>query len=384
MKNILLLIIAFALVACSADQPAPTPTETFTPVPPTKTPVPPSATPEIVVDVERHGEAYSDILITNIAAGKYDEQLQGIKDWWSYRRENQLVTKANIHVVFLEDQNNDPDSVLAAIETEDAYLFPSLKLIEDGIARTIYDRTAWVNDPFTVYKTITYVQAIKQGFSDEMAKWLDGTNFAIRGRQMVRLRGNEVVAFMGKKGQWVKEFDWQICTNSSCVTSFEVTEKQLNDYEYLDFVRRNDTSGPFDLSKVQFVALHEWDGSAFGNCVSAYTAMSTDEFNKFYSDVSVRPSRRVAFANWIFDKTNGYNRIIKIVKFVNPDGSLVWIQQKMSPKDPTDTVDDYPMVEFTDSRFLGQNDPKIAQGLREWIKTGYMPKSLDGVVWFYR
>jgi hypothetical protein len=142
-----LLLAACDILGGAQSQPPPLSTAipSLTPVIPTNTEAPPP-TPEVVID---KSGPLSDLAIKNIEGGKYAVQVDRLKALHPEWVKQGFISSETNQIVFLEDQNHDPDGVFAALMSRDGsqYIFPPLALDPNKSPVPAYENTRFGLEP---------------------------------------------------------------------------------------------------------------------------------------------------------------------------------------------------------------------------------------------
>jgi len=219
---------------------------------------------------------------------------------------------------------------------------------------------------------------MEAGYTEEMANWLvkNAPDFAVRGRQFVRMKNNKVTAYLGPEGQWVKEE-----TRFEIVPEFtdkmhQGLEKPLwldqvdvDNNDWLFYVMRNTKSVAPDLSKII------WRPISGGQFLSYQDPM--EEMTPVWLEhPETRMSRRVSWAATDSSYPDSYGfpfDTVRAVVFYNPDGSMVWMKVRSMSNPGVVNPEDLPRYD------LGTTVTGLTTSVEEkaiydkWINSGNPP-----------
>jgi hypothetical protein len=334
----------------------------------------PTATPEVQIG---YGGPLSEQAIKDIEAGKYVSQIEGTTEWANYWYPNGLVGK-EVNLGFLEDQNGQ---LMAGIDGGDYWLFPPVVNGEPAYQGAPAPGTPLAEnfDPFRVNKVITEQQALDQGYSPEMAKFLAGTAVELRSGMLARVRDGKAIAYVGEQSRrWEKLQEFPLATTQESAQNMcRIGDPDLNNW--LRYGMLNDTTGRFSDQVIHW-PLDESSmlgGPSAGTHVYwAATEQDTNPRNQF-ADPNTRPTKRVAFCT--IDR-GGWVENVRIVKYLNPSGHVSWYMLRgIGGGDPA-RYDDFPVIEWKMDSALPLNDPETIRLLREWVGSrgeSDFPKQLE-------
>ncbi len=385
MKCLLPLLLSLTIFACSAN---PAVTETLPPTntPPTETPttLPPTPVPQLTV-MDGYGEGLSDLTLKNITGGMYDAQIEGLKtSYKKWTEDGSLTVEGEPQIVFIQDQNNDPKGVYAVILSGDTYIFPPLRLVPGEIPAPAYDATDNVNAPLKIKKTLTIDDVpnlVESGYTEEMANWLvdNAPDFAVRGRQFVRMKNNKVAAYLGPEGQWVKEETrFEIVPEFTEAHMYQteklpyISQEDIDSGAWLQYVMRQTESMAPDLSKII------WGAIGLGGRDIRHNASREDEA-KFWTDPDNRESKR---ASWAMTDTSFNNGspfdTVKAVAYYRKDGGIVWAQVIGHSNPGIGMLDDLPNRNTSFSQTSRAFPEDLEEIILNWDINDEVPLEIDG------
>jgi len=223
---------------------------------------------------------------------------------------------------------------------------------------------------------------MEAGYTEEMANWLvkNAPDFAVRGRQFVRMKNNKVTAYLGPEGQWEKEE-----TRFEIVPEF--TEAHMYQTEKLPYISQEDIDSLTWLhwamrqtpSMTPVLSEIIWGPMGIGGRDLRYNA-SMDDYYKFWTDESHRSSRRASWAmtDTSFDNGSPFDSV-KAVVFYRKDGRMVWAQEISHSNPGMKVYDDLPNYDIgfsQTSRVYPENTKDI---LLEWDINDEVPLEVDGM-----
>jgi hypothetical protein len=320
----------------------------------------PTATPEVQIG---YGGPLSEQAIKDIEAGKYVSQIEGTIDWANYWYPNGLVG-SEVSVGFLEDQNGQ---LMAGIDGGDYWLFPPVVNGEPVYQGAPAPGTPLAEnyDPFRVNKVITEQQALDQGYSPDMAKFLDGSAAELRGGMLTRVKDGKAIAYVGEQSR-----RWEVLREFTPASSKSEATKVCNISnadvaDWIRYTRINDASGRFTDKVIFWPLVESEEVFGPGNGFSVFWGGTEQNANPrtLFGDPETRQTRRAGFCN-----LEGQH--IRLIKFLNPSGTITWYGiRTVSPDDSFTPGDDFPAIQWNLPMFEGFNDPYVQSELREWLKT---------------
>jgi len=239
-------------------------------------------------------------------------------------------------------------------------------------------------DPFRVNEVITVQQALDQGYSPEMAEFLDGSVAEFRSGMLTRVRDGKAIAYVGEQSRrWEKLQEFPTATtHESAKTLCRIEDKDIESW-YL-YQRLNDSTGQFSENVIHWplVESRMLGGPSAGTHV--YWGGTDKNANPRYlfENPDVRPTKRVAFCTldrgeWI--------ETIRVVKYLNPSGKISWGMLRGNGGGSQTRFDDFPVIEWKIPSLLSWNDPTTVNLLRDWAASmgeKDFPKSLEGKLLF--
>lgn len=170
---------------------------------------------------------------------------------------------------------------------------------------------------------------------------------------------------------------FNVCRTKAEASNCQVSPEDANSGAFLKFAKTIDnTTFPADVvfppkltltgspTFGKYVFWRDLDGS--DEALTAFYRANPDKLNQ----------RVVAFGR---TEMNGYPVDIKIVKHINPDGSVVYLQYYTETDSNGATkgnVSTWPMVEAV--TWQPYSDPTIVALLKQWAETGVVPAELEG------
>jgi len=284
---------------------------------------------------------------------------------------------------FMQDQNNDPKGVYAGVLIGDTYVFPPLRLVPGEIPVPAYDATDTVNAPLKIKKTLTAEDVpnlMEAGYTEEMANWLvkNAPDFAVRGRQLVRMKNNKVTAYLGPDGQWVKEetrfeimpkltFDFLA---SGGVPPY-ISQEDIDSLAWLHWVMRQTQSIAPNLPEIIRRPVVRSDRDL------RYDA-SRQEETDFWTNEESRMSKRVSWASTdsSFDNGSPFDTV-KAVVFYPKDGSLIWAVEIAHSNPGLDRLTDLPNISVDFSQTSRKYSDEMGKIFEEWDLQNEVPKSAE-------
>jgi len=378
MKSLIYFVCVLVLTACAGTTPV-SPAATPSLPPPTETPTAPTPIPELKV-IEGYGEGLSELTLKNIVGGMYNAQIEGLKtSYQKWTEDGSLMVEGEPQIVFMQDQNNDPKGVYTGISMGDTYIFPPLRLVPGEIPAPAYDATDNVNaplkikkhfssetwiDPVTGLETNDVQLLVDSGYDEEMAKWLvdNAPDFAIRGRQFVRMKNNKVTAYLGPEGKWVKEetrFEMYPEWNEGNVQSLYYSDVT----EWMYWGMRNDNTGPFVMKQMIWNPITKAVG---GNC-SYVTYQWMEGFMQWLDNPSTEPARRVTWAKLADSPVHNLDSA-RLVKLTERDGSMHWMAM-LDYKVPSERS--LPSISCTNPEFDGLISQETTALMEQWANSGH-------------
>lgn len=343
--------------------------------------VPPTATPEVQIG---YGGPLSEQAKIDIQEGDYASQIDGVKAWIAVWASQGLVSPESIVTIgFLEDQNG---RLLAGIDGGDYWLFPPVVNGEPAYQGAPQPGTPLAEnyDPFRVNKVITEQQALDQGYTPEMAKFLDGSAAELRSGMLTRVKNGKVIAYVGEQSRrWEMLRDFSLAVDKKEARSVcNITDSDVDDW--IRYAKLNDPSGRF-TDKVIMWPLTEGHmllgGPRNGSVVEWVSTETNTNPGLQFSDPETRRMKQVSFCT-----LNGQS--IRLIKFLNESGKISWFGLRTINPDenPKSDAVDFPIIEIFIPGLEGLNDPFVASELRKWLGenfgAGDFPESLeDRLLW---
>lgn len=240
------------------------------------------------------------------------------------------------------------------------------------------------HDPFQVNEIITEQQALNQGYSPEMAKYLDGSVVEFRGGMLTSVKDGKAIAYVdGKSARWEVLREFSLAADKQEARSVcNIRETDVADW--IRYVKLNDPSGPFTDRVIMWPLTegHMLVGGPQNGSVVEWLATETNTNpGHQFTDPETRRMKQVSFCT-----LNGQS--IRLIKFLNESGKISWFGLRTINPDenPKSDAVDFPIIEVKIPGLEGLNDPFVASELRKWLGdnfgAGDFPESLeDRLLW---